>query len=280
MGSKRVNANPTLLIGVHLGGKLKSRCGPHFPTLITASRSVRFTWPLTLTFHFFQRSLFFFFFFYFHSLSHELLLLSCCKFTYSVFYKKINKKSLIGLLTRHCTLTGFLQSFFFTPLFFFSSNRKQALAFSLSFFYLLFSSLSTSYLFPNIMNDPDNPDLSNDSAWRELSQLSAQDSDFFDRDTSNILSDLGWNLHASSDHHHSLRFDSDLTPTAGVRSPVTNLHSTSSCSSSAAAASVAVTEVSTSNNPSATSSSSEDPAENSTASAVKTPETPWVLFSP
>ncbi|CAA7019476.1 unnamed protein product [Microthlaspi erraticum] len=121
------------------------------------------------------------------------------------------------------------------------------------------------------MSDPDNPDLSNDSAWR-VSQLIAQDSGFFDRDTSNILSDLGWNLQSSSDHHHSLRFDSDLT---GVRSPVTNLHSTSSCSSSAAAAtSLAVTEVSTSNNPSATSSSSEDPAENSTASAVKTPETP------
>lgn len=121
------------------------------------------------------------------------------------------------------------------------------------------------------MNDPDNPDLTNDdSAWR---QLTSQDSDFFDRDTSNILSDFGWNLHHSSDHQHSLRFDSDLTPTTGVK-PTTV---TSSCSSSAAV-SVAVTEVSTSNNnnPSATSSSSEDLAENSTASAEKTPppETP------
>ncbi|ESQ28319.1 hypothetical protein EUTSA_v10018976mg [Eutrema salsugineum] len=115
------------------------------------------------------------------------------------------------------------------------------------------------------MNDPENPDLSNESAWR---QLTAPDSDdFFDRDTSNILSDFSWNLHHSSSDHH--RLDSGVTPTAGVRSPVTtNLHSsTSSCSSS-----LAVIEVSTSNNPSATSSSSEDPAENSTA--AKTPDTP------
>lgn len=120
------------------------------------------------------------------------------------------------------------------------------------------------------MNDPENPDLSNDdSAWR---QLTASDSDFFDRDTSNILSDFGWN---TSNHPHNLRFDSDFTQPTGV---TTNLYpsTTSSCSSSA----VAVTEVSTPNNPSATSSSSEDPAENSTASVAKTPppETPWVLF--
>ncbi|XP_010415567.1 PREDICTED: probable WRKY transcription factor 57 [Camelina sativa] len=113
------------------------------------------------------------------------------------------------------------------------------------------------------MNDP--PDLSNDdsAAWRELT---ASESDFFDRDTSTILSDFGWNLGHSSDHPHNL---SDLTPT---KPHPNHLPSTSSCSSSVAA----VTEVSTPNtNPSATSSSSEDPAENSTASAVKTPpETP------
>ncbi|KAL1218479.1 putative WRKY transcription factor 57 [Cardamine amara subsp. amara] len=116
------------------------------------------------------------------------------------------------------------------------------------------------------MNDPENPDLS----WGELTP---QDSDFFDRDTSNILSDFTWNLHNSSDHPNL----SDFTPTVAITTKLhPNLPSTSSCSSSAAV-SLAVTEVSTStNNPSATtSSSSEDPAENSTASAVKTPpETP------
>ncbi|VVA94585.1 unnamed protein product [Arabis nemorensis] len=121
------------------------------------------------------------------------------------------------------------------------------------------------------MNDPENTDLSNDdSAWGELT---ATDSDYFlDRDTSNILSDFGWNLHASSSDHHNLRFNSGSIQTAGVQpsKPLPNLQSTSSCSPSA----VAVTEVSTSNNPSATSSSSEDPTENSTASAAKTPETP------
>ncbi|KAH0875009.1 hypothetical protein HID58_072371 [Brassica napus] len=118
------------------------------------------------------------------------------------------------------------------------------------------------------MNDPKDPDLSDDSAWRELT---ASDSDFFYRDTSTILSEFAWNLHASS----------SFTQTAGVPSSITTTTSktdqpipTSSCSSSAAAASVTVTEVSTNvNNPSAaTSSSSEDPTENSTASAAKTPK--------
>ncbi|CAH2066334.1 unnamed protein product, partial [Thlaspi arvense] len=122
------------------------------------------------------------------------------------------------------------------------------------------------------MNDPQNPDLSNDSStWR---QLTAPDSDFFDRDTSNILSDFGWNLHASSDHPHELRFDSDLPQTPGGRPPVATATPESNLASSCSSSAVAVTEVSTSNNPSATSSSSEDPAENSTASAAKTPETP------
>ncbi|KAL0800909.1 hypothetical protein Bca101_056084 [Brassica carinata] len=104
------------------------------------------------------------------------------------------------------------------------------------------------------MNNSENPDLSNDSAWRELT---APDSDFY---TSSILSDFGWNLHASSDHHHPL--GSGLTQT--------ELIPTSSCSSSAAAASVTVTEVSTiSKNPSATSSSGEDPTENSTSQTPK-----------
>ncbi|KAF3516666.1 hypothetical protein DY000_02062845 [Brassica cretica] len=118
------------------------------------------------------------------------------------------------------------------------------------------------------MNDPKDPDLSDNSAWRELT---ASDSDFFYRDTSTILSEFAWNLHASS----------SFTQTAGVPSSITTTTSktdqpipTSSCSSSAAAASVTVTEVSTNvNNPSAaTSSSSEDPTENSTASAAKTPK--------
>ncbi|KAJ4909672.1 putative WRKY transcription factor 57 [Raphanus sativus] len=125
------------------------------------------------------------------------------------------------------------------------------------------------------MNDPENPDLTNDSSW---TQLTAPDSHFFHRDTSNILSDFAWNLHASSqsDHHHphSLRFDT----TSRVPSPVTTttLPSTPSSSSSAAAAalSVAVTDVSTSNNLPANSSSSENPTENSTASAAKAPEPP------
>lgn len=177
-------------------------------------------------------------------------------------------------MTRHCTLTGFKVFFSLSFLSFFlsfSSNQEQTLAPLFFSLYLSFSIFSYHYFSRRsiIMNDPDNPDLSNDdSAWRELT-LTAQDSDFFDRDTSNILSDFGWNLHHSSDHPHSLRFDSDLTQTTGVK-PTTV---TSSCSSSAAV-SVAVT--STNNNPSATSSSSEDPAENSTASAEKTPppETP------
>ncbi|CAG7893157.1 unnamed protein product [Brassica rapa] len=130
------------------------------------------------------------------------------------------------------------------------------------------------------MNDPENPDLTNhDSSW---TQLTAPDSHFFHRDTSDIFSDFVGNLHASSqsDHHHhphSLRFDTGLTPTSGVPSSVTTttLPSTPSSSSSPAAAlSVAVTEVSTSNDLPATSSSTEDPTENSTASAAKAPETP------
>ncbi|WZZ32960.1 hypothetical protein YC2023_016361 [Brassica napus] len=129
------------------------------------------------------------------------------------------------------------------------------------------------------MNDPENPDLTNhDSSW---TQLTAPDSHFFHRNTSDIFSDFVGNLHASSqsDHHHphSLRFDTGLTPTSGVPSSVTTttLPSTPSSSSSPAAAlSVAVTEVSTSTNLPATSSSSEDPTENSTASAAKAPETP------
>ncbi|CAF2062918.1 hypothetical protein Bca4012_101403 [Brassica carinata] len=123
------------------------------------------------------------------------------------------------------------------------------------------------------MTDPEDPDLSNeDSAWR---QLTAPDSVFFDRDTSNILSDFGWNLHASSsDNHHNLRFDPCLPPTSTVPSPVTTTSTpdpipASSRSSTVAAAAASV--VSTSNNPSATSSSSEDPTDNSTP---KTPETP------
>ncbi|KAG2312881.1 hypothetical protein Bca4012_027485 [Brassica carinata] len=124
------------------------------------------------------------------------------------------------------------------------------------------------------MNDPENPDLTNDdSSW---TQLTAPDSHFFHRDTSNILSDFAWN---QSDYHtHSLRFDTGLTPTSRVPSSLTTtttLPSTPSSSSSAAAAlSVAVTEVSTSNNLPATSSSSEDPTENSTASAAKAPKPP------
>ncbi|KAF8045063.1 hypothetical protein N665_5674s0001 [Sinapis alba] len=107
------------------------------------------------------------------------------------------------------------------------------------------------------MNDPENPDLSNDSAWRELT---ASDSDFFHRDSSNILSDFPWNIHPSS---------AGSITSSKTHQPIPL---TSSCSSSAAA-SVTVTEVSTiSKNPSATSSSSEDPTENSTASAVKTPK--------
>lgn len=128
------------------------------------------------------------------------------------------------------------------------------------------------------MTDPEDPDLSNeDSAWR---QLTAPDSVFFDRDTSNILSDFGWNLHASSsDNHHNLRFDPCLPPTSTVPSPVTTTSTpdpipASSRSSTVAAAAASV--VSTSNNPSATSSSSEDPTDNSTP---KTPETPLVFFS-
>ncbi|XP_009105004.1 probable WRKY transcription factor 57 [Brassica rapa] len=119
------------------------------------------------------------------------------------------------------------------------------------------------------MNDPKDPDLSDDSAWRELT---ASDSDFFYRDTSTILSEFAWNLHASS----------SFTQTAGVPSSITTTTSKTdqpiptSSGSSSAAASVTVTEVSTNiNNPStATSSSSEDPTESSTASAAKTPETP------
>ncbi|CAH8326990.1 unnamed protein product [Eruca vesicaria subsp. sativa] len=110
-------------------------------------------------------------------------------------------------------------------------------------------------------NDPENPDLTNDdSSW---TQLIAPDSHhFFHTDTSNILSDFVRNLHASSQSGlHTLRFDTGLTPTVTTTTP--------SSSSSAA-----VKEVSTSNNLPATSSSSEDPTENSTASAVKTPETP------
>ncbi|KAL0701251.1 hypothetical protein Bca4012_057373 [Brassica carinata] len=124
------------------------------------------------------------------------------------------------------------------------------------------------------MNDPEDPDLSNDdSAWR---QLTAPDSVFFDRDTSSILSDFGWNLHASSsDHHHNLRFGPGLTPTSGVPSPVTTTATPdpipASPPSSSIATAAAASVVSTSNNPSATSSSSEDPTDNSTE---KTPETP------
>ncbi|KAJ0242799.1 WRKY transcription factor 57 [Hirschfeldia incana] len=125
------------------------------------------------------------------------------------------------------------------------------------------------------MNDPENPDLTNDdSSW---TQLTAPDSHFFNRDTSSILSDFVWNLHDSSTLPHTIRFDTGLTPSSGVPSTVTTntLPSTPSSSSSAAAAlSVAVTEVSTSNNLPATSSSSEDPTENSTASAAKAPEPP------
>ncbi|KAG5380649.1 hypothetical protein IGI04_028491 [Brassica rapa subsp. trilocularis] len=123
------------------------------------------------------------------------------------------------------------------------------------------------------MTDPEDPDLSNeDSAWR---QLTAPDSVFFNRDTSSILSDFGWNLHASSsDNHHNLRFDPCLPPTSTVPSSVTTTATpdpipASSHSSTVAAATASV--VSTSNNPSATSSSSEDPTDNSTP---KTPETP------
>ncbi|KAF8082099.1 hypothetical protein N665_0848s0017 [Sinapis alba] len=123
------------------------------------------------------------------------------------------------------------------------------------------------------MNDPEDPDLSNDdSAWR---QLTVPDTVFFDRDTSSILSDFGWNLHASSsDHHHNLRFDPGLTPSP-VTTTTTATHEpipASSCSSSLAAAadsSVVVREASTSNNPSVASSSSEDPTENSTAKTPK-----------
>ncbi|KAJ4865920.1 putative WRKY transcription factor 57 [Raphanus sativus] len=122
------------------------------------------------------------------------------------------------------------------------------------------------------MNDPKDPDLSNDSAWRELT---ASDSDFFYRDTSNILlSDFAWNLPASSGFTQTAVVPSSITTTTTSKTdqPIPP----SSCSSSAAAASVTVTEVSTNfNNPSAaTSSSSEDPTENSTASAAQTPETP------
>ncbi|KAJ0256257.1 WRKY transcription factor 57 [Hirschfeldia incana] len=121
------------------------------------------------------------------------------------------------------------------------------------------------------MNDPKDSDLSNDSAWRELT---ASDSDFFYRDTSNILSDFAWNLQASSGFTQTAGVPSSITTTSKTDQPIP----TSSCSSSAAAAaaSVTVTEVSTNfDNPSAaTSSSSEDPTENSTASAAKTPETP------
>ncbi|CAH8363866.1 unnamed protein product [Eruca vesicaria subsp. sativa] len=120
------------------------------------------------------------------------------------------------------------------------------------------------------MNDPEDSDLSkDDSTWR---QLTASDSVFFDRDTSSILSDFGWNLHASSsDHHHNLRFDPGLTPSPVTTTATPEPLPASACSSTVAASSVVVREVSTSNNPSATSSSSEDPTENSTA---KTPETP------
>ncbi|KAJ0241324.1 WRKY transcription factor 57 [Hirschfeldia incana] len=123
------------------------------------------------------------------------------------------------------------------------------------------------------MNDPEDPDLSNtDSAWR---QLTVPDTVFFGRDTSSILSDFGWNIHASSsDHHHYLRFDPGLTPPPVTTTATPEPVQASSCSSSVAAAttsSAIVREILTSNNPSATSSSSEDPTENSTA---KTPETP------
>ncbi|KAF8096325.1 hypothetical protein N665_0312s0016 [Sinapis alba] len=115
------------------------------------------------------------------------------------------------------------------------------------------------------MNDPENPDLTNDdSSW---TQLTAPHSHFFHIDTSTILSDFSWNLHPSSqsDSHppHSLRFATGLTPTSCVPS--------SSSSSPAAPPSVAVTEVSTSSNLPATSTSSEDPTENSTAKAPETP---------
>lgn len=144
-----------------------------------------------------------------------------------------------------------------------SSNCKETLA----------TPLSLSL--PLIMNNPENPDLTNDdSSW---TQLTAPDSHFFHRDTSNILSDFAWSIHGSSTLPHSLRFDTGLTPTSRVPSSLTTttLPSTPSSSSSAAASlSVAVTEVSTSNNLPATSSSSEDPAENSTASAAKAPEPP------
>ncbi|KAJ4874639.1 putative WRKY transcription factor 57 [Raphanus sativus] len=123
------------------------------------------------------------------------------------------------------------------------------------------------------MTDPEDPDLSNDdSAWR---RLTAPDSVFFDRDTSNILSDFGWNLHdSSSDHHHNLPFGPGLTPTSGVPPPVATTATpdpipASPRSSSVAAAASSV--VSTSNNPSATSSSSEGPMDNS---STKTPEAP------
>lgn len=129
------------------------------------------------------------------------------------------------------------------------------------------------------MTDPEDPDLSNDdSAWR---RLTAPDSVFFDRDTSNILSDFGWNLHdSSSDHHHNLPFGPGLTPTSGVPPPVATTATpdpipASPRSSSVAAAASSV--VSTSNNPSATSSSSEGPMDNS---STKTPEAPLVFSSP
>ncbi|CAH8348298.1 unnamed protein product [Eruca vesicaria subsp. sativa] len=110
------------------------------------------------------------------------------------------------------------------------------------------------------MNNSENPDLTNDSAWRELISP-----DFYDdRDTSDILSDFNWNLHATETVGVLSSFTSTSTPH--------ELIPTSSCSSSAAA-SVALTEVSTmSHNPPATSSSSEDPTENSTASAAITPK--------